>query len=216
MQRRLAIFTRYPEPGKTKTRLIPALGPAGAAEVQRDMTRHTLARVQEFAAGHRPTNRPRDAWCPLVPVGRAVSVEVRFEGGDAERMAACFGRRVSYRPHGQGDLGCRMDRAFAEAFLEGAEQIVLIGTDSPGITPELIRESFDRLAACDAYHQQAVDIRSRVLQMPYGDQGLFVRKKTFQELGAWRTTWINQKVILGYYLGVSLERLAAWHARRAK
>src|SRR3989304_2991542 len=117
MQRRLAIFTRYPEPGKTKTRLIPALGPAGAAEVQRDMTRHTLARVQEFAAGHRPTNRPCDAWCPLVPVGRAVSVEVRFEGGDAERMAAGFGRRGSYRPQGHGDLGCRMDRAFAEAFL---------------------------------------------------------------------------------------------------
>jgi glycosyltransferase A (GT-A) superfamily protein (DUF2064 family) len=28
---RLVIFTRYPEPGKAKTRLIPALGAEGAA-----------------------------------------------------------------------------------------------------------------------------------------------------------------------------------------
>ena len=98
---------------------------------------------------------------------------------------------------------------------------------------------------------------SRVLQMPYGDRGVFVRKETFQELGGfpalpiredfefvrplrrrgriwiassrvitsgrrwqdlgpWRTTWINQKVTLAYCLGVSPERLAAWYARRAK
>jgi len=99
--------------------------------------------------------------------------------------------------------------------------------------------------------------RSRVLQMPYGDQGIFVHKQTFhelggfamlpimedfefvrrlrrrgririvslpvttsgrrwQELGPWRTTWINQKVILGYYLGVSPERLAVWYGGLAK
>ena len=62
---RLVIFTRFPEPHMAKTRLIPALGPEGAAQLQSDMTRHTLAEVRELAAG-----------CPL-------SVEVRFEGGDA-------------------------------------------------------------------------------------------------------------------------------------
>ncbi len=36
------IFTRYPEIGKTKTRMIPALGAMGAAELQRQMTEHTL------------------------------------------------------------------------------------------------------------------------------------------------------------------------------
>jgi glycosyltransferase A (GT-A) superfamily protein (DUF2064 family) len=30
----LIIFTRYPKPGKTKTRLIPALGADGAALLQ--------------------------------------------------------------------------------------------------------------------------------------------------------------------------------------
>lgn len=40
--------------------------------------------------------------------------------------------------------------------------------------------------------------------------------RRWRELGIWRTTWINQRVILGYCLGVSPERLAAWYARRAK
>ena len=38
----LIIFTRYPEPGKTKSRFIPALGPHCAAQLQHEMTLHTL------------------------------------------------------------------------------------------------------------------------------------------------------------------------------
>ncbi|MGM0486767.1 MAG: TIGR04283 family arsenosugar biosynthesis glycosyltransferase [Planctomycetota bacterium] len=139
MERRLTIFTRYPEPGKTKTRLIPALGPEGAAEIQRNMTGYTLDWVRELA-GRFP-----------------MSVEVRFEGGDAEKMAACFGGRVLYRPQDPGDLGCRLAAAFAEAFGEGAQQMVIIGTDCPDITPELIRESFERLATRDLVLGPAAD-----------------------------------------------------------
>lgn len=139
MKQRLVIFTRFPEPHKAKTRLIPALGPEGAAALGRDMTRHTLAWVRELATGF------------------AVPAEVRFEGGDAERMAAAFGNGFPYRTQGTGNLGCRMERAFAEAFCEGAERIVIIGTDCPEITPELIRESFERLAICDLVLGPATD-----------------------------------------------------------
>jgi len=34
----LVLFTRLPRPGRAKTRLIPALGAEGAAELQRRMT----------------------------------------------------------------------------------------------------------------------------------------------------------------------------------
>lgn len=114
MNRRLIIFTRFPEPHRTKTRLIPALGPEGAAALARDMTRHTLACVRPLAKDF------------------GVLAEVRFEGGDAERMAAAFGNGFPYRRQGPGDLGCRMERAFAEAFCEGAKRVVIIGTDCPG------------------------------------------------------------------------------------
>ncbi len=131
MKQRLVVFTRFPEPHKAKTRLIPALGPEGAALLARDMTRHTLALVRVTAAEF------------------PVSVEVRFEGGDLEKMAACFGNGASYRLQGPGHLGDRMDRAFGEAFCEGEARTVIIGTDCPDITPELIRESFERLATTD-------------------------------------------------------------------
>ena len=60
---RLIIFTRYPEPGKTKTRLIPALGAEGAANLQRKLTEETVAKARQLSG--------------VFPV----SVEVRFAGG---------------------------------------------------------------------------------------------------------------------------------------
>ena len=44
----MIVFTRYPEPGTTKTRLIPLLGAEGAADLQRKMTEHTLVQVKRF------------------------------------------------------------------------------------------------------------------------------------------------------------------------
>ena len=59
----LILFTRYPEPGTTKTRLIPQLGPRGAADIQRQMTEHILAQALPLmtsrptgARGYRPTH----------------------------------------------------------------------------------------------------------------------------------------------------------------
>ena len=47
---RLIVFGRYPRPGKTKTRLIPVLGRAGAASLQRRLTERTLAAARRCAA----------------------------------------------------------------------------------------------------------------------------------------------------------------------
>ena len=41
-RRKLIILTRYPDPGMSKSRLIPVLGPDGAAEIHSRMTEHTL------------------------------------------------------------------------------------------------------------------------------------------------------------------------------
>lgn len=100
--------------------------------------------------------------------------------------------------------------------------------------------------------EKGVNARSRLLQMPYGDQGIFLKKETFETIGGFpdiplmedfqlmltlkkqgkirlakapvitsarrweklgviKTTLINQKVILGYFLGVSPEKLKQWY-----
>ena len=45
----------------------------------------------------------------------------------------------------EGDLGVKMHKAFEEQFDEGYEKIVLIGSDTPHISTQIIQESFSQL-----------------------------------------------------------------------
>jgi rSAM/selenodomain-associated transferase 2/rSAM/selenodomain-associated transferase 1 len=125
--RRLIVFTRYPEPGKTKTRLIPVLGQEGAAELSRRMTEHTLRRVRTFLASH------------------PVSLRIRYDGGSEEGLRQWLGADLRPVPQGEGDLGKRMHLACAESFEQGMKQVVLVGTDIPGIRPAHLESAFAAL-----------------------------------------------------------------------
>ena len=127
----LILFTRYPEAGMTKTRLIPVLGPEGAADLQRRMTVHAMARATALARI------------------RKTAIEVRFEGGTAAQMRTWLGDAHRYSPQGKGDIGARMCRALAAAFTGGAARAVLIGCDIPGITADILDAAFDHLRSAD-------------------------------------------------------------------
>ncbi len=135
----LILFTRYPEAGIAKTRLIPALGPEGAADLQRRMTAHAIAAASEWA-------RPRKQ-----------TLEVRFEGGSEGLMRTWLGGEHHYRRQGEGDIGTRMRRALADAFGRGALRAVLIGSDIPGITVTILASAFDHLHAADLVLGPAAD-----------------------------------------------------------
>ena len=130
-QRRLIVFTRYPQPGFTKTRLIPALGEEGAADLQREMTHFTVNMVKSLQKNF------------------VCDVEVRFEGADRARIADWLGEGIRYAPQGTGDLGGRMARAFSEAFAAHSEAAVLIGTDCPDLSKDTLRQAFNALDDCD-------------------------------------------------------------------
>lgn len=136
---RLMVFTRYPEAGVTKTRLIPALGPQGAADLQRRMTAHVVSQAVKFA------------------LGRKAAIEVRFEGGSENRMREWLGADHQYCRQGAGDIGARMRRALAAAFGAGAQRAVLIGSDIPGITAGILTAAFDYLDGADLVLGPAID-----------------------------------------------------------
>lgn len=102
---RIVLFTRYPEPGLAKTRLIPALGPDGAAALHRRLTERTLAQVR--ASG--------------------LPFEVRTTGGSSALFAAWLGD-TPMADQGAGDLGARMKRA-APPY-----PAIFIGADAPDIS----------------------------------------------------------------------------------
>ena len=121
---RLILFTRYPESGKVKTRLIPALGPEGSCELHRLMTERTVHQLRIFSAA------------------RPEVVEVRFEGGNEALMKIWLGPDLHFHGQGSGDLGLRLEQAFQEAFQSGAKRVVIVGSDCPGLTPEILRKAF--------------------------------------------------------------------------
>ncbi|XGV96178.1 MAG: TIGR04282 family arsenosugar biosynthesis glycosyltransferase [Leptolyngbya sp. BL-A-14] len=139
MNERLIIFTRYPEPGKAKTRLIPALGAEAAADTHRLMTEHTLAQVK-----------------PLLR-SRSLMVEVWFEGGDRDQMEAWLGDGLRYQSQPEGDLGDRMLQAFQSALKNGVNAAVIIGTDCPELTDALLAEAFQALQQTDVVLGPAAD-----------------------------------------------------------
>ena len=122
------VFTRYPEAGRVKTRLVPALGEKGAADLHCRMTRRTLA-----AAGE------------LEDYGLA-SIEVCYTGGGEKGMKQLFGKGLKMVPQlEEGDLGERMHSAFQRCFSEGAEKVVIVGTDCPGLSGRIMLRAFDEL-----------------------------------------------------------------------
>lgn len=136
---RLIIFTRYPEPGKAKTRLIPVLGPDGAAELQRRMTAHVLREAGALVGRRR------------------VSLEVRFEGGSKPLMRDWLGFGVACSPQDGANLGERMERAFADAFRARTERVVIVGSDCPGVTANVLESAFRALAGNDLVLGPATD-----------------------------------------------------------
>jgi hypothetical protein len=127
----LIVLTRYPESGTTKTRLIPALGAEGAAELQREMTAHTLLTAEQLR------------------FTRRASAEVRFAGGTVQRMTQMFRTNLPLLPQGDGDLGARMHRAFIDAFARGARRVVIIGTDCPSLDAAALDAAFESLRIHD-------------------------------------------------------------------
>ena len=108
----LAVFARAPQAGAAKTRLIPALGAAGAARLQRRLTLHALAVAGGAALGGvslwvAPDGRHRF----FRALRRCCAVELREQCGD--------------------HLGARM----AAAFAAHAGPLLLIGTDCPALQP---------------------------------------------------------------------------------
>jgi hypothetical protein len=133
------LFARFPEPGRVKTRLIPALGAEGAAALHRRLVLRTF---RTALAGSRAAE---------------AELEIRFTGGDENGMHHWLGDEVICRAQSDGDLGRRMADAFADSFREGARATVIIGSDCPELTADLLVSAFDKLSRASVVFGPARD-----------------------------------------------------------
>ena len=134
----IAVFARAPVPGGAKRRLAPALGPEGAAELQRRMTRRIVA----AAVAAEPAGV--SLWCS--PDSRHPSFRA---------LADRYPIRLRDQP--AGDLGARMSAAM-EDVLRRRPFALLAGSDCPALGPERLRTASGWLAeGADAVLVPALD-----------------------------------------------------------
>lgn len=151
---RIVIFAKAPVAGRVKTRLIPALGEAGAASLARTMLETTVA--EALAAGL-PTlpelcadPHPMDAeWAPFLP-----RAQLRFTW------------------QGEGDLGERLARA-AQRTIGIEENALLIGTDCPDLDRHRLRAAAAALAEHDAVIHPTHDGGYALLGLRRFDDSIF-------------------------------------------
>jgi rSAM/selenodomain-associated transferase 2/rSAM/selenodomain-associated transferase 1 len=86
-----------------------------------------------------------------------LEITVCCTGAPLKNFQVWLGRDVHYLPQRAGDLGARMRRAFDRAFRKGAGSVVLIGTDVPGITSDILQYSLRALCANDIVLGPAID-----------------------------------------------------------
>lgn len=127
----LVVMTRLPLPGRAKTRLIPALGPQGAADLQRQLTERLMVHARRLALS--------------LPAQLVVS----HANGSAEQMRAWLGPSPDYQPQTTGDLGQRMHHAMASVLAGGAPGAVLVGCDVPGVDQAVLARAFEAQAEHD-------------------------------------------------------------------
>lgn len=149
----LLVFTRAPEAGRAKTRLIPALGAQGAADAQREMTTLLLSRL----AGLRDD----------------IEVEIRLDG-DMALARRAYGEGWRYAPQGEGDLGDRLRRAVESwAAPDGSRPVVIVGSDCPALDARHIFEASQRLSTVDLVLGPALDGGYYLIALRRGCDALF-------------------------------------------
>jgi len=113
----LVLFARYPVPGSCKTRLIPAVGPDGAADIHRRLAARTADLL-------------RASGCPTT---------IAITGADAEAFEQWLGTGLEYVEQAQGNLTDRL-----LAFVEYAP-VIFFGADTPDLADRHVKAAVEGL-----------------------------------------------------------------------
>lgn len=131
----ILVFLKYPEPGRVKTRL--------AQDLDQDLV---LALYKAFV---------RDT---LDTASKIITPTLFFTPADKQsQIKNWLGSSHNYIAQKGNDLGQRMANAFHRIFDSGAGQALLIGTDIPQLSEDVLQEAFVRLKNNDIVLGPAVD-----------------------------------------------------------
>jgi len=131
------VMAKAPVPGYAKTRLIPALGADGAAQLADRLLQHALGAALQARLG------PVDLCCAPDPHHPLLQRHRPHTG-------------MVWSDQGEGDLGERMLRAF-DRWWPLADRILMTGTDAPALDASVLQCAAKALDGVDAVFVPAVD-----------------------------------------------------------
>jgi rSAM/selenodomain-associated transferase 1 len=135
-RRLLGLFAKEARPGRVKSRLAAATSADWAARVAAAFLADLVVRLSTIEVQRVLAYGPLQA-------------EPYF--------ARLAGDRFQLRPQGQGDLGARLADFFACQLREGAEQVVVVGADSPTLPTRYVEQAFRELQVADVVLGPATD-----------------------------------------------------------
>lgn len=128
-KRCVVLFVKLPEKGRVKSRLALHVGEDMALRLYENMVLDAIDMLKRGRFPFRICYTPQDA---------------------RDQMTGWLGQEYDYQPQTGGDLGDRMEGAFVRVFSGDIEQVLLIGSDIPGLTTGVIEEAFTSLLTNDA------------------------------------------------------------------
>ena len=136
----LLYFVKYPTPGKVKTRLAKTVGDREAARLYRELAEKNFCEAALL--------RQRKI-CDLIVV---FDPPAQREDVQDWLSAPC-----EYWPQSEGNLSERLITAFQEAFENGGQRVIALGSDTLGLKFQIIEEAFEFLKSNDVVIGPAED-----------------------------------------------------------
>ncbi|MDX5443614.1 MAG: TIGR04282 family arsenosugar biosynthesis glycosyltransferase [Hymenobacteraceae bacterium] len=164
-ENQLLIFVRNPELGKVKTRLAKTTGDQKALAVYKLLLEHTQKITQ-------PVSAVKKVWYSDYINRQDIWPNTKFQ--------------KQLQP--EGDLGCKMEAAFKQAFAGGFSKVMIIGSDCFELTTELLEQAFLALDSHDVVAGPAADGGYYLLGMKQLHLSFF-RNKT------WSTDLVLQQTL---------------------
>lgn len=174
----LTVFARPPVEGRVKTRLSPALPAPLAARLYEALLADTLAAASACAADARAIAWSERASAPPAPAGFTA-----FE-------------------QAPGDLGARLEDAFARALRAPGALAVVVGSDAPALTAAHLDAAFAALASHDVVLGPAADggywllglsrVAPQLLRdVPWSTPGVLALTRERASGAGWRTATLE-------------------------
>lgn len=133
----IIVFARYPTEGKVKTRLASTIGDSFAKVFYRKIAENLFHHVRN--------------------VSKTNKYLFYSELNEKDKIIKWVGRKFLFAHQDGESLGERMTNAFKKVFSHGNKRVVIVGSDIPDLSKEILQDAFNQLDNYDIVIGPSVD-----------------------------------------------------------